>query len=182
MKTDDNALRIQYKGLANGEHQFKFDIHRDFFENLEDSLIEDGDFVVNLDMTKTDQMLKMRFDISGTIHTTCDVCLDPMDYQVEHCGGDIIVKFGDHEEEISDELYMIDENDNDISVAQYIYEFIAVAMPIRFKHEEDSEGNSLCNPEMIKKLQQYSANKETKAPSTDPRWDALKGLVNKNNN
>lgn len=182
MKTDDKALCIQYKGLSNGEHQYKFDVHRDFFESIEDSIIEDGDFAVVLDLTKTDQMLKMRFDISGTIHTTCDVCLDPMDFAIEHCGGSIIAKFGDHYEELSDELYLIDENDNEISVAQYIYEFIAVSMPIQFKHPEDADGNPTCNPQMIQKLRQYSAERETTPDSVDPRWEALKGLVNKNNN
>ena len=176
---------IPYKSLADGVHDFDFKIGRDFFAEIEHSLIEDGDLVAHVRMTKSSQMLKLHFDIEGTIKVTCDVCLEEFDYRVEDCEGDMVVKFGKTTEEIDDELFQLAEDANEVSVGQWIYEIVAVSLPIRFVHPEDAEGNPTCDPEMLKKLSEYlvteekTVSEEPIAEESDPRWDALKKLVDK---
>lgn len=175
---------IEFKQLANGKYSYEWNVGHDLFDAIEDAVVSDGNLVARVDMVKSDHMLKLHFDIEGTIRAVCDVCLDEFDYPIEDCGGDIVVKFGDKAEEVSEELYVIDRNDNEISVAQWIYEFIAVSMPIPVEHPLDEEGNSTCNPEMLACLDKYLVTEKTEqdddtneATETDPRWDALKGLI-----
>lgn len=180
---------IAFKSLKDGIHKFEYHINKDFFDNIESSLIEDGDLDVKVEMVKNAQMLKFHFSIVGTIKATCDICLDTFDYPIEECEGDMVVKFGEKTHEIDDELYMLAYDEDTISVAQWIYEIIGVSLPIRFEHPLDAEGNSTCNPEMINKLNEYlvtektdtdeADNEESNSSRIDPRWDALKGLLDK---
>ncbi len=41
-------------------------------------------------------------------------------------------------------------------------------------HEDDENGNSTCDPQVLAKLEELSQKEEEK--ESDPRWDALKNL------
>ncbi len=182
MKETEDCI-IPFKSYADGVHEFDFEIGDSFFQRIENSLIERGNLKVGVQMTKSQQMLRFHFVIDGTITVPCDVCLEDMDYPIVGCEGDMTVKFGPVTEEISDELFQIAENDNEISVSQWIYEILAVSLPIKFVHFEDENGNPTCNPEMLSKLNQYlvtdegASAKSSTEEETDPRWDKLKGLL-----
>lgn len=173
---------INYKSLSNGDHKLQFTVNQEFFNAIEGDLILGGNLVADLSIHKTEQMLQLHFDINGTIRAVCDVCLDEFNYPIEDAEGDMVVKFGDHTEELSEELYMIDEAEDVINVAQWIYEFIAVTLPIRMEHPEDENGNPTCNPEMLAKVNEYMTDTNStkdEDESIDPRWAALKDLVDK---
>lgn len=179
---------IAFKSLKDGVHHFEYHINKDFFGSIESSLIDDGDLTVGVEMTKNQFMLKFHFSIKGTIKATCDICLGTFDYPID-CGDDIVVNFGSTTQELDENLYTIAEDEDTISVAQWIYELIGVNLPIRFEHPADANGNSTCDPEMIKKLNEYLVEEKTdtdkadddesNSSRTDPRWDALKGLLDK---
>ena len=76
--------------------------------------------------------------------------------------------------EENDEIVVIPEHDYEIDLSQYLYEYINLILPYRKVHGEDENGNSLCNPDIIKKIEEH-----TEEEATDPRWDALKKLKNK---
>lgn len=183
------TYNIAFKGLKNGTHQFKYHLDKTFFESIESSLIEDGDLQADVEMIKSEQMLRFHFCINGTIKATCDVCLGQFDYPIENCEGDMVVKFGLTTQEIDDELFMLAEEEDEISIAQWMYEIIGVSLPIRFEHPTDAEGNSTCDPDMLAKLNEYLVTEKTdtdealgeksNSSRTDPRWDALKGLLDK---
>jgi uncharacterized metal-binding protein YceD (DUF177 family) len=52
-----------------------------------------------------------------------------------------------------------------------------LALPIRKIHPDDSNGNSTCDPVMLKKLEDLRVEES----ENDPRWDELKKLMNNNN-
>ncbi|MDZ7742668.1 MAG: DUF177 domain-containing protein [Bacteroidota bacterium] len=86
----------------------------------------------------------------------------------------IYIKFGDEEYEETDEVYVISQREYEIDVSQFIYEFINLSLPYRKIHPLDENGNEQCDPEVLQKLEDYK-----RESSTDPRWDALKKLKNK---
>ena len=83
---------------------------------------------------------------------------------------------GDEPGEVSDELIMISRSDSRLDLKQYIYEFISLAIPAQKYHPEDENGNSACDPEMLRRLNEIKTSGNDGA--TDPRWDKLKDLVN----
>ena len=75
-----------------------------------------------------------------------------------------------------DDLVTIDENEGLLDVSWFIYEFIALAIPIKHVHEP-----GMCNAAMIEALEEHSAARssdEEDEQAIDPRWEALKKLKN----
>ena len=165
---------ISFKGLKPGEHQYDFDIDDLFFDSFEYSELKKGQIHVHLNMMKEETMLILQFNLAGKITVPCDRCFEPVDIPVE---GDeeLIIKFGSDFHEESESIQIIPEGEGQIDVSNFIYEYIHLLVPARKVHPEDEEGNSSCDPEIIKRL-------DTIAPSSepDPRWEVLKKLTTKN--
>lgn len=160
---------ISFAGLSEGIHKYDYKVSRSFFEEAESTEIEDGDVEVKLELEKQTRMLIFNFQISGTIVVPCDRCLDPMNVEIES-ENRLIVKFGERWDEEDDEVLIIPEHEHKIDIKQFIAEFIELQIPMRKVHPEDENGESSCNPEILKKL------KEHQAAEIDPRWEALKNL------
>ncbi|WP_075591494.1 YceD family protein [Labilibacter marinus] len=171
---------IAFKGLKDGKHQFHYTIGQAFFEAIEESTIKNGDFEVDVLMNKKTQMLQLDFNIAGNVQTMCDNCLGELSIPVEYTGT-MYIKFGIMYDEPSEEIIVLPHEEGEYNVAQLIYEFIVVSMPLRSVHEDYES----CDPEMTSKLEEFSAEYHEEDDNTDeaidPRWAALKKLKDNNN-
>ncbi|MCX6270704.1 MAG: DUF177 domain-containing protein [Bacteroidetes bacterium] len=170
----DGDFVINFHGLALGVHQFNFEIDDSFFEWVEDTELSEGDIAVNVTLDRQERMLVFDFDISGSVFVPCDRCLDPFDLPVEG-KQKLIVKFGEQFGEESDDVIILPSVVHQIDLSQYIYEYIHLLLPYQRVHPEDEEGNSLCDQEQLKRLEELSKVKEI-----DPRWDKLRGFALEN--
>lgn len=168
---------IAYKGLKDGLHLFDFKVDDLFFESFERSEIEKGEVNIRVTLNKKPTMLEFLFELNGKVSVPCDRCLEPIDTEIEY-EAPLYVKFGDDTHEETDELYVISEQETEIDLAQFIYEFIHLSLPYRRVHPDDENGNSTCNKEMLKRLAELSVNEEK--TDTDPRWNNLKDFFNNN--
>lgn len=166
---------IPFKGLKVGKHTFVFEIDDMFFDDFEKSEITKGKVHVEVDLDKKTNMLELHFGLMGNVIVTCDRCLDEFEMPIEFTT-ELFVKFGDVTEEQTDEIIVLSHNEFELDVAQYIYEFVHLSLPYKRVHPLDSKGNSTCNKEMLKKLDEYVIRENEK--NTDPRWDDLKNLMN----
>ena len=170
---------IEFKGLKEGKHTFTYQINKDFFDNFENSLIEDGKIEAKVLLDKHSAYLNFEFRVKGEILTTCDRCLEPITLHISNAGK-LYVKFGDEFEEQNDEIIVLPLDEHCINVGQYIYEFIALGMPMQVVHSNKSK-NDQCNKEMLTKLNQFSSSSQSKEEDEiDPRWNELKKLLDKN--
>ena len=165
---------IPFKGLKPGEHQFDFDIEDLFFESFEYSEIKKGQIHVHLNMVKEETMLVLEFDLKGKITVPCDRCFEPVDIPIE---GDeeLIIKFGEDFHEENEIIQVIPGGETQVDISNFLYEYIHLLAPARKIHPEDEDGNSSCDPEIIKRIDTISTSSEP-----DPRWEALKKLTTKN--
>lgn len=168
--------KIPFKGLDNGSHQFKFNVDDKFFVQFEESDIKQGKLVVDIELIKRSTGLEVFFDISGIVVALCDRCLDDLDCTIKY-NGKIFFEFGSQNEEISDELVMLSQSEDNLELDSYIYEFINLSLPIQKFHPDDKDGYSLCNPDMLTKLDNIVVNNDDKKID-DPRWDKLRDLIN----
>ena len=160
--------------LGNKLEEFEFEFEDQFFENFDNSLISKGNGSVHLTINKTNTLMELKFDINGTIGLVCDRSLEPFDFDFRS-HRELIIKFGETDEELSDEIAMIHWDTQRINVAQYIYEFIGLEVPMKKLHPKFSNEEDDVEEELI----YQSKEKETKKEEIDPRWEALKGLKNK---
>jgi uncharacterized protein len=168
------TFEIAFKGLADGHHSFEYNIDGHFFELIEDSLIDDGKLVAKVELNRQPTMLTLDFNIKGIVKTLCDRCLDPLELSVSHKAR-MLVKFGEEYDEPTDEIIVLPHEQHQINVAHLIYEFIGLSLPMQKVHK-----NNGCDPAMIEKLKEINIATEEEANDTDPRWEELKKLIDKN--
>ena len=175
---------ISFVGLKEGIHEFSYKIGKEFFKNFTnaDSVFEDGNVDVELQLEKSSTMLVLMFSIKGVLNVECDVCLDPLALDI--CNEfRQICKFSDKGFTGSDdEVIAIPLSDYEINVARFIYEFIHLCVPAKMTHEDGG-----CNDKIKDIVNQYLLtdkpeieSKSEESDAVDPRWAALKELKNKN--
>src|SRR5690554_2639663 len=134
-------------------------------------------------------MFEFNFDINGVVKVPCTRCLDDMDQEVD-TRNRLIVKFGKEYSEESDEIVIIPEDEGEINIAWFLYEYIALTIPIKHVHPAGE-----CNRIVSSKFRKHRAvsvdegdddndgdtddenfSEEEESTSSDPRGYALKGL------
>jgi uncharacterized protein len=141
-----------------------------FFERYEHSEIKKGKFTVEVDFEREEKMLILNFLINGKVEIPCDRCFES--FLLPISGRErLIVKFGDRFHEENEEVQIIPLGETQIDVSPFIYEFVHLLIPYRRVHPEDENGNSLCDPDIIKRIDERES-----VSGPDPRWEALKKL------
>jgi len=165
---------IPLSGLKEERHTFDFEIGNSFFGLFEGSEITEGKLAAVVELDKHSTHLDLRINIQGVVSISCDRCLEIFSQPVE-CSNRLLVKTGGKWDDDDPEMLTMPADSYELDMAQYFYEYIHLALPLQRVHPPDEHGQSTCNPEMIRKLNEHSSSGET-----DPRWDELKKLMNNN--
>jgi uncharacterized metal-binding protein YceD (DUF177 family) len=154
--------------LAEGVHEFEFDFDSRFFDLFEDSIIEQGSGEIKVELNKASSMITLTISLDAEIELICDRSLDSFMYPVEE-SNEVRLKFGDHWEELNDDLILIPANTQKVDIAQFVYEFLTLAMPMKKLHPryKDQEDFSIIDGE--------DTDPSSDEP-IDPRWNELKKL------
>jgi uncharacterized protein len=165
---------LEFKGLKEGLHEFEFEVQDTFFEHFDQELVSAGNIKVKVKLEKRSSFMKLYFKLNGWIVLICDRCLENYRQKVKY-KGELFVKFGESDYE-DDEIIWILPEEYRINLAQLIYEYIVLSIPLKHVHPEKN-GVSGCNREMLNKLEKHKLNEDGEKPA-DPRWSALKGWNN----
>ena len=167
---------LPFSGLSEGKHQFDFTVGDRFFAEFETSEVEKGELMIQVELEKRSTHLSLTFSIKGTVELICDRCLENFVYPVES-NRKLLVKFSEKQFEDEAELIYLHPNDFQVEVAQYIYEFVILSLPIRRIHPDGENGESKCDPVMIKKLEELRHHSNTLDEPDDPRWNELRKFI-----
>ncbi len=171
-----STYNIAFKGLAEGIHVFDYRIGNSFFDQFENSLVEQADVDVKITLEKRNTFLSLNISFTGSVRLICDRCLEWYDQPVTN-KANLFIKFGDTQLNEGDDVIWLHPDDYQYNVAQIIYEFVSLSVPLKHIHPSSRGGKTGCNPEMLKKLEEFSHPSEKK---TDERWKQLKNLLNNN--
>jgi len=163
---------LPIKGLQDGVHEYQFNLDSEFFEMFEKSLINSGNFQVNLTLDKKPSLLVLDFVVAGHFIVPCDLCLKQISIGLQHSLQNI-VKYSDFEEVESDDVFYIDREDSELNVASMIYELIHLRLPLNNTKDCESEGYKDCDQTMLSYL-----NNGNDQNQTDKRNDIWKDLKN----
>ena len=169
-------FKIDLKGLTDETTVLEWDLDNSFFGALDQTEVEGGALHVSLSIRKASGFFELLFHTVGSIDITCDRCLDLMEQPIE-TDNRLVVKLGSNDSE-DDETVIVDEDEGILDTSWFIYEFIALAIPIQHVH-----ATGKCNPAMTKALEELSADRsgdEESGQPVDPRWSKLAELKLKN--
>lgn len=184
-----DLYKIPLKTMEIGTHKFEFHLDNQFFKNIDGTEFQKGDVKVLLTVTKTALTHEFDFEFDGVVQVPCDRCLDDMDQPIS-TQSKLYIKLGKEYSEESDEIVIIPEDEGEINIAWFLYEFIALAIPMKHVHAPGK-----CNKTMSSKLHKHMSRSEddmddSDTPEvdddidddvpTDPRWDELKKLIDNN--
>jgi uncharacterized protein len=167
--------------LSNQKHDYEYVIDSSFFEGFENSIVEKGNLKVRLTLDKSETFIQASFHIVGIAELTCDRSLEKYDFHIDQ-PSKLIFKYAEEFNEISDEIITIPKDLQQLNMAQYIYEFIGLAIPMKKLHpkfvtEDDQEDAETI---LIYTTGTEKPGEEEKE-EIDPRWDILNKLKKNNN-
>ena len=165
-------LKIDLKGLDEGLTQFRFSLDDGFFEAVDAQEVRCGKVEATLRVQRLDEVFTLDFHTEGIVTIPCDLCLDDMEQPVM-TDNRLMVKFGEESDE-DDDWIVVSEDEGVLDTSWFIYEFIALAIPIKHVHAPGK-----CNVAMTEKLKELSAARSSDVDDVavvDSRWSALKNL------
>ena len=161
---------IDFYKLAEGIHEFDFDFDSRFFDLFEDSIIEQGSGEVKVILNKASSMITLTFNLDAEIELICDRSLEPFMQEVKE-SKEVRLKFGDHWEELNDDLILIPTNTQKVDVAQFVYEFLTLAIPMKKLHPRYNDDEEIL-------ITDEEISEQSSDEPIDPRWNELKKLKN----
>ncbi|MDN5202938.1 DUF177 domain-containing protein [Fulvivirgaceae bacterium BMA10] len=172
VKKDIKEFEIDIFSLKNSTHEYRFEVKDSFFTLFEGGLVEKGNISVDLILDKTETLINMTFELKGSIELVCDRSLEPFDYPID-LNENLIFKFGEEEKELDEHISIISRDKENINVAQFIYEFIGLAVPMKKLHPKFEESEIDEEGQIV-----YSSDEDSNDENIDPRWKQLKNLRN----
>jgi len=163
---------LPLKGLNDGHHQFNFDVNDQFFQAFEDTPIQEASIQMNIELYKQPSLVVLDFVFSGTIKSTCDRCLTPIDLPVSGTY-QLLVKYGEEETESEEDVVYIPQDTGKWNIAQFVYEYILLATPLIKVYDCENDDNPPCDLELLDRLDSNSLTAEEQ-PTTNPFKDVLK--------
>ena len=188
-----DKYKIDLKSMQADTVKYEFLLDNLFFSHIDAPEVQKGKVNVVLVVKRTARAFEFTFETEGVVMVPCDRCLDEMELSVVS-SDKLMVKFGREFAEEGDNLIVIPEDEGEINVAWFIYEFIALTVPMKHVHAPGK-----CNKSMTSKLSKHlrttadddseetfevadedtNMNEEVEQ-EIDPRWNELKKILDNN--
>ena len=128
--------------------KYEFTLDNQFFVDLDGPEVQKGKLAVELNVKKTSGVFLLDFQTEGFVIVPCDRCLDEMELPVS-TSDKLKVKLGSSFAEEGD-IVVVPEEDGYINIAWFLYEFIALNIPMKHVHAPGK-----CNKGMVGKLSKH---------------------------
>jgi uncharacterized metal-binding protein YceD (DUF177 family) len=186
-----DKYKIDLKGMHTDSARHEFLLDNQFFANIDSPEVQKGKVTVVLNIKKAAHAFELNFHTEGIVWVPCDRCLDEMEQPVTSTDK-LMVKFGRTLAEEGANLLVIPEEEGTLNVAWYMFEFVALAIPMKHVHPPGK-----CNKTMSGKLRKHlrttpddegeeafdndptmaDIGAEEENSPVDPRWNDLKSLL-----
>ena len=168
-----DKYNIDLKGLKAAVVEMEFNLDNAFFGDIDGEEFQKGNVKAAVTIKKGREIFDFSFSMNGTVVVPCDRCLDDLEIEVA-VENTLKVKLGNEYADDGD-VVIVPEQDGDFNIAWYLYEFIALALPMKRVHAPGK-----CNHEMTGKLNKHVAGSDEQDDAgeheVDPRWASLKNL------
>ncbi len=171
---------IAFVGLKPGDHVYEYRVDDKFFVPYGEQDFTNCDTNIKLTLEKNTGFMQLKFDIDGTVEAVCDRCGNSLPLQLWD-EFNIIVKMVDdpeaaNEQEEDPDVYYIARGESHLHLADWIYEFINLSIPLQKMCKENEKGESTCNKEVLEKLKKMEPQVQKDTPLVWKGLDRFKNL------
>ena len=175
-------FEIAFVGLKPGIHEYQYTIGDRFFEDFQQQDFKNCEAQVKLSLDKKTGFMLLRFEIGGSLQVICDRCNNslPLELWDEFT---ITVKMVEEPELMNDQeddsdVYYISRGESHLDVANWIYEFINLSIPMQKVCQYENMDGPYCNKNARDMLKKLESNEEK--PAENPIWKGLEKFRKKN--
>lgn len=178
-------FEIAFVGLKPGVHEYNYNIDDRFFEAYQQQDFKNCKASIKLLLDKKSSFMMLKFEIGGQLEVICDRCNNrlPLELWDEF---NITVKIAEEPElmngqEDDPDVYYISRGESHIDVADWIYEFINLSIPMQKVCDFEEMNGPHCNPAAMDILKKMESEEKGKEKKENPIWKGLekfKGLEN----
>lgn len=168
-------FEIAFVGLKPGVHEFSYEIDDRFFEAFQQQDFHHCRAHVKLQLDKKSSFMQLKFEIGGSLEVTCDRCNSnlPLELWDEF---QVTVKVVEdpelmNEQEDDPDMYYISQGESHLDVANWIYEFINLSIPMQKACSFEKMDGPYCNKaalDLLKKMEPENPEKQE-----NPIWKGL---------
>ena len=144
-----DKYKIDLKGMQTDSAKYEFVLDNLYFAHIDGPEVQKGKVNVTLTVKRTSRAFELSFQTEGMVSVPCDRCLDDMELPISS-SDKLMVKFGHEYAEEGDNLIVIPEEEGEINVAWFMYEFVALSVPMKHVHAPGK-----CNKAMTGKLNKH---------------------------
>ncbi|HVX25041.1 MAG TPA: DUF177 domain-containing protein [Parafilimonas sp.] len=166
-------FEIAFVGLKPGIHNYEYRVDDKFFANYGSQDFLHCNAFIKLELDKKSSFMLLKFDIDGVADVNCDRCGNPLPLRLWE-EFKVMVKLVDNPEEMNEQeedpdVYYISRGESHLHLADWIYEFINLSIPMQKMCPPEEVGGPQCNKEVLAKL----AKVEIKKDEINPLWKGL---------
>lgn len=166
---------IKFSGLKIGIHKYKYHLDNTFFESFDFDEFNNADINIEVTLNKTNTIIELACAGTGVVNVDCDLSGEPYDQAISGALN-FVIKFGEEYNDENDEILILPHGENEVNIAQYLYEMLVLSVPLKRIHPSVLDGSM--KSEALKKLKELAPkeNKKNK-DDIDPIWDELKKII-----
>ena len=172
---------IAFVGLKPGIHEYNYVINDQFFEPFQQQDFHNCKANVKLLLDKKNGFMLLKFEIGGTIEVTCDRCSNNLPLELWDEFKMTVKMVEDPElmnnQEDDPDIYYISRSESHLNIANWIYEFINLSLPMQKTCGYEKMDGPYCNVaarELLKKLET-----EENKMKENPIWKGLEKFRNR---
>jgi uncharacterized metal-binding protein YceD (DUF177 family) len=167
---------IAFVGLKQGIHEYQYQVNDKFFEAYQQQDFRNCKANIKLSLDKQNGFMLLKFEIGGMLEVTCDRCGSttlPMNLWDEF---NVVVKLAEepdnmNEQEEDPDVYYIGRGESHLHIADWIYEFVNLSIPMQRMCSEEKMGSQFCNNDVLDMLKK---GEDEPNQVENPIWKGLK--------
>lgn len=170
---------IAFVGLKPGLHEYNYEIKDSFFEKFQQQDFKNCQANIKLTLEKNNSFMLLKFEIGGKLQVICDRCNGdlPLELWDEF---NVTVKLVEepelmNEQEEDPDVYYIGRNESHIDMADWMYEFINLSIPMLKTCGFEKMDGPHCNPSALEALKKMEPKDEK---TENPIWKGLDQFKN----
>jgi uncharacterized metal-binding protein YceD (DUF177 family) len=176
-------FEIAFVGLKPGLHVFEYRVDDKFFQSYGEQDFDHCEANIKLSLDKKNGFMQLRFDVDGEVKANCDRCGNHLGMQLWD-EFNLLVKIVDepelmNEQEEDPDVHYISRGESHLHIADWIYEFVNLSIPLQKMCKPEEMGGPQCNQEVLEQLKKME--EQLKKDTNNPGWKGLDQFKNLDN-
>lgn len=152
---------IAFVGLKPGIHEFNYEVDEQFFSEFGQTDFESCQATVKVQLEKSASFLRLKFEIGGSVKVICDRCGNtlPLNLWDEF---NMVIKPVENPDEMNEreedpDIFYISRTESHLHLAEWIYEFVLLSIPMQRRCNDEEMGGPQCNKEILDMLRKMES-------------------------